>query len=149
MDPFTAAALIFIFGLAGLASGVVAAGLLVRQRRISRVAVASGAVSAAVVIGCLMAMPPRYSQAERDRVAQLHAGFAPVLERYRQTHGDYPPTLEAAGIETPQTEYGPLQYRRERSSEGTPQYSISFGHYVNNGFVTWWDSDSRTWSLDQ
>lgn len=71
------------------------------------------------------------------------------LERYHQTHGAYPPTLEAAGLATPQTEYGPLRYRRERSKEGSPSYVITFGSYIDNGFVAWWDSGSRTWDLDQ
>ena len=149
MDIFTNSALILIFGLAALVSGVLVLGSLVWQRRVAPVPAVCGAVSVAVVIACMVTLPPGYSQAERDRVAQLHATFAPALERYRQTHGDYPPTLEAAGIRTPQTEYGPLQYRRERSKAGAPQYTISFGDYRDNGFVTWWDSGSRTWSLDQ
>lgn len=148
MDLFIGASLMLIFGVGAVVSVIVAVWLLVRQRRISRVAVACGAVSVVVVIGCMMAMPPGYQPGERERVERLHAQFAPTLERYRQTHGDYPPTLEAAGITTPQTMYGPLQYRREPSKEGSPGYVIAFGDYLQNGFVTWWDSGARTWYLD-
>jgi hypothetical protein len=149
MDPFTGSALIFIFGLAALISGVIAVGSLVRRGRLAAVPAVCAAVSVAAVIGSMMAMPAGYSAAERERVERLHAVFAPALERYRQTHGDYPPTLEAAGIPTPETEYGPLRYTRERSKNGPPAYSIAFGDYIHNGFVTWWDSDSRKWNLDQ
>src|SRR5688500_14588765 len=149
MDPFTGAALIFIFGLVALFSGLIALGSLIWQRRLAPVPAVCTAVSVAVVIGSMIALPPGYNAAERDRVERLHAGFAPALERYRQAHGDYPPTLEAAGIPTPKTEYGPLRYSRERAEDGTPSYSISFGDYMDNGFVTWWDSGSRRWYLDQ
>lgn len=149
MDPFTGTALIFIFGVAAVVSAIIAVAGLVRRRRIPRIPAVCGAVSVAVVIGCMMAMPPSYSPGERERVERLHARFAPALERYRQTHGDYPPTLQAAGIATPQTEYGPLQYRRERSKEGSPGYVISFGDYLQNGFVSWWDSGERKWYLDE
>lgn len=149
MDFFTNSALIFIFGLAALFSGVIALGSLVWQRRLAPIPAVCGAVSVAVVIACMVTMPPGYEPGERERVERLHASIAPTLERYRQTHGAYPPTLEAAGIKTPETRYGQLHYEARRENDGTPVYSISFGHYLNNGFVTWWDSDSRKWYLDQ
>jgi hypothetical protein len=149
MDPMVGTAVMMIFGLITLVSGLIALVVLVVDRRVSRVAAGTGIASAAIVIGCLMAMPPGYSPGERDRVERLHAQFAPALERYRQTHGDYPATLQAAGIATPQTEYGPLRYHRKRSREGSPAYEISFGDYGQNGFVTWWDSGTQRWSLDQ
>ena len=149
MDPFIGSALIFIFGAVAVISGVVAAAGLVARRRVLPIPTLCAAVSVAVVIGSIMTLPPGYSPGERDRVERLHAQFSPALERYRQTHGDYPPTLAAAGIATPQTEYGPLQYRRELSREGRPAYVISFGDYVQNGFVTWWDSGAQQWYLDR
>lgn len=149
MDPLIGTGLIFIFGAAALLSGLAALVVLVVDGRISRLAVGAGAASTAAVLACCMAMPPGFSQAEQDRVDRLHAQFAPALERYRQAHGDYPPTLEAAGIATPATEYGPLRYYARRSQEGTPFYEISFGDYYDNGFTASFNSERKTWSLDQ
>lgn len=106
------------------------------------------AASALTVIGSMSLMPPGYSQSERERIEQLHAQFAPALERYRQTHGDYPPTLEAAGIATPLTRYGPLEYEVRREKDGTPVYSVGYGDYITNGFSAWWSSDKRKWFVD-
>jgi hypothetical protein len=149
MDPMIGTGLIFIFGAAALASGFGALVVLVVDGRISRLAVGAGAVSTAAVLACCMAMPPGFSQAEQDRVERLHAQFAPALEQYRQTHGGYPPTLEAAGIATPATEYGPLRYYARRSQEGAVFYEISFGDYFDNGFTASFRSDRKTWYLDQ
>lgn len=149
MDPLIGTGLIFIFGAAALLSGLCALVVLIVDGRISRIAVGAGAASTAAVLACCMAMPPRFSQAEQDRVARLHAEFAPALEQYRQTHGDYPPTLQAAGIATPATEYGPLRYLPQRSEEGTLFYEISFGDYYDNGFTASFRSDRKTWYLDQ
>jgi hypothetical protein len=151
MNGLVADALIVIFGLVSLVSGVAALAVLVLRRRLSRGALGTAAASGVLMIGCMIASPPGYSPAERDRIVRLHQQFAPALERYRQAHGQYPPTLEAAGIPTPQTEYGPLRYRNQRgpARQGTPYYEIGFGDYIQNGFVAWWDSDSRRWYLDQ
>jgi hypothetical protein len=149
MDPLIGTGLIFIFGAAALLAGFCALVVLIVDGRISRIAVGAGAASTAAVLACCMAMPPRFSQAEQDRVARLHAQFAPALERYRQAHGDYPPTLQAAGIATPATEYGPLRYNVHRNEEGTVFYEISFGGYFDNGFTASFRSDRKTWYLDQ
>ncbi|HEX6372152.1 MAG TPA: hypothetical protein VF006_24760 [Longimicrobium sp.] len=149
MDPIIGTGLIFIFGAAALLSGLCALVVLVVDGRISRIAVGVGAASTAVLFACSMAMPPGYSRAEQDRIDRLHAQFAPALERYRQTHGDYPPTLEAAGIAIPATEYGPLRYHVHRSKEGTSFYEVSFGDYYDNGFTASFNSERKTWYLDQ
>jgi hypothetical protein len=149
MDPMLGSALVMIFGLVALLSALGGLVVLVVDRRVSRIALRTGAVSAAVLIGCMLTMPPGYSPGEQERVEQLHARFAPALERYRETHGDYPPTLEAAGIATPTTEYGPLRYRRHRSREGTAYYEVSFGDYYDNGFTAFFNSERSKWYLDQ
>lgn len=148
MDPILSGAIMILFGLVALFSGLAFLMALVMQRRVSRRAIATGLVSVAVVIGCVMASPPGFRPAERDRVDQLHARFAPALERYRQAHGDYPPTLEAAGIATPTTMYGPLRYQRYRLDDGTRYYEISFGDYYRNGFTASFNSSRAAWSLD-
>jgi hypothetical protein len=149
MDPMVGTALVMIFGLVTLASGLIALVVVIVARRVSRPATATAIVSAAVVMGCLMAIPPGYHPSEQKRVERLHAAFAPALERYRQTHGDYPPTLEAAGIATPQTEYGPLHYNTHISTEGTLYYEVSFGDYYDNGFTASFSSDRGEWYLDR
>jgi hypothetical protein len=105
------------------------------------------------------AAPPRYSApwlrtrwsgivaerlAEQSRVDDMHRQFAPALEQYRQTHGRYPSTLEAAGIETPVTRYGPLHYY----GTGT-WYLISFGDIERDRFSSDWDSRKQAWRLDE
>lgn len=148
MDPIVGGAVIMLFAGVALVAGLIAAVRWLMNRRTPWVTGGVAAVSAAIVLGCLMAMPPGYSADERARVERLHARFAPALERYRQAHGQYPPTLEAAGIATPQTEYGPLEYRAWRLDDGAPAYSVSYGDYLRNGFTAFFDSRAGTWQLD-
>jgi hypothetical protein len=129
-------------------SAILAMAGRVRRRRITRITVVCGIVSVAGVMGCTGEVPPGYNASEHRRVEQVHAQFAPALERYRQAHGEYPPTLQAAGIETPETMYGPLRYRTWRSSDGISMYEVSFGDYDRNGFVASLNSMGQEWSLD-
>lgn len=80
--------------------------------------------------------------AEQTRVDEMHRQFAPALEQYRQAHGAYPPTLEDAGIQTPETRYGRLHYY----GTGT-WYLISFGDIERDRFSADWDSRKRAWSM--
>lgn len=105
----------------------------------------------AVVAAC-GPVPPGYSASEHQRVEQVVAELAPVLDRYRQVHGVYPPTLQAAGIPTPQTAYGPLRYRTWREYDGLPIYEVSFGDYDRNGFSAAYSSlngHQGEWHLDR
>jgi hypothetical protein len=148
MDAVLAMMIGACLGLVALLAGVAALAVWIRRRRMPWLAGGVSAVAAAAALVCLVSMPPGYSRAERERVERLHAEFAPALERYRQAHGDYPPTLEAAGIATPQTRYGPLEYGARREKDGAPTYSIGYGDYIQNGFSAWWDSKSKTWYID-
>lgn len=109
----------------------------------------AGASLAMAMLVCT-ALPPGYDDREAGRIQALHAEFAPVLERYRQEYGTYPPTLQAAGIATPQTPWGPLRYKVFTDREGKPYYEVSMGDYAKNGFVSFWTSESpgRGWSID-
>lgn len=83
---------------------------------------------------------------ERARVDQLHQGFAPALERYRQANGEYPPTLEEVGFRTPDTSFGRLHYYS--SGPVPPQwYLISFGDPSRDGFSADWDSRTQKWTV--
>lgn len=148
MDPV----LLMVIGAVAAVSTLfwILAAVLVWMRSRRRPLITGGlaAASALTVITSMAMMPPGYSQSERERIEQLHARFAPALERYRQAHGDYPPTLEAAGIPTPQTRYGPLEYHVRRQKDGTPAYSVGYGDYITNGFSAWWSSDTKSWFVD-
>lgn len=149
MDPVMAVVIGGVFTLAAMLFGVMALVVWLRHRRTPWFPGGMAAASVLVVIACMVAMPPAYHPAEQQRIDRLHQQFAPALERYRQTHGDYPPTLEAAGIATPRTEYGPLRYHPHRSKEGVIFYEISFGDYYQNGFTASFRSDRKTWYLDE
>lgn len=146
MDPVIAMALVAMFGLVALLAGALAISIWFRKRRIAWLSGGISAVAAAAAFGCMVAMPPGYQPAEQARVERLHAQFAPALEQYRQRHGEYPPTLEAAGIQTPRTRYGPLRYTAGRK-DGV-YYEISFGNYTENGFTSFFNSRQGTWQLD-
>jgi hypothetical protein len=118
-----------------------------RKRRPSRI-VRGIAMTCVVVLAACGPTPPGYDTSEHRRVEQVVAEFAPALERYRQAHGEYPPTLQAAGIATPQTAYGPLRYRTWRTTDGISIYEVSFGDYDRNGFIASFNSDRKTWYLD-
>lgn len=87
-----------------------------------------------------------YSAAEHDRVDSLRLAITPVLEQYRLTHGRYPDALEDAGIQTPETAYGPLHYYGSRS-ETPAWYLISFGDPKEHGFEADWDSRKGQWQV--
>jgi hypothetical protein len=94
--------------------------------------------------------PPRQTSeqtaAQQAQVDEMRRQFAPTLERYRQTHGYYPATLEEAGIATPVTLYGPLHYYGSQS-EADAWYLISFGDIETDRFSADWDSRSGRWSV--
>lgn len=104
------------------------------------------AVLVALVSLALTPPPPRYSAEERARIDSIRIAITPALERYRQVHGEDPVTLSNAGLQTPQTRYGPLHYYGSRG-ETPPWYLISFGDPGSNGFSADWDSRLGKWSL--
>jgi hypothetical protein len=84
--------------------------------------------------------------AQQAQVDEMRRQFSPALERYRQTHGYYPATLQEAGIQTPVTLYGPLHYYGSQS-EADAWYLISFGDIERDRFSADWDSRTGRWSV--
>ena len=148
MDATVGSAIGLLSGLVALVAGLIAVVNWLVEGRTPWKSGGVTIVAAAVLLVCARVTPPGYSADERVRVERLHAEFAPALERYRQAHGGYPPTLEAAGIATPQTEYGPLEYHTWRTDKDEPAYSVSFGDYARNGFTAYFDSRLGKWHLD-
>jgi hypothetical protein len=128
---------------------VVALALWVWRRRTPRVTGGLALASAALVVVSLVTQAPVWSAAEQAKVDEMRQEITPALERYRQAHGAYPPTLEAAGVKPPQTRYGPLRYHVGRVQPTPPYYSLSFGDAQTNGFVAHWDSKTGEWTRDE
>jgi hypothetical protein len=83
--------------------------------------------------------------AERARVDEMRRWIAPALEQYRTERGVYPPTLEAAGVATPMTRYGPLYYYSTGSGSDA-WYLLSFGDIQRHRFSADWDSRTKKWT---
>lgn len=150
-DPLLAAMFAGLGGLATLFWSAVTVWLWIADRRKPRLALVMAGIALLFTVGCLSVIPPGYDAREARRIERLHAEFAPVLEQYRRRNATYPPTLEAAGIPTPQTRYGPLEYYVRTDSTGMPEYTVRFGDYYYNGFTASWTSTDRPgdWYLDQ
>lgn len=150
MDPIISFGLAVLGWLAVLFWGGVALLRWIAHRRLPRVPLRMAGVSLVFALVFTAVSPPGYSEGEARRIDRAHAEFAPVLEAYRRQHGAYPPTLEAAGIPTPQTRYGPLRYSADVDSAGVPRYHLGFGDYGRNGFSAGWSSGRKPgdWYLD-
>jgi hypothetical protein len=126
-DPIITFVLATLAYLGAMFWGAVALLRWMAHRRVPRFSLSLAGASLLFALVCTVVMPPGYSEREARRIDRAHAEFAPVLETYRRQHGAYPPTLEAAGIPTPRTRYGPLRYSAEVGSAGVPQYHLGFG----------------------
>lgn len=126
--------------------GFVALALWLWRRRTPRVTGGLALASAALLVFSLVTEAPVWTAGEQAKVEAMRQELAPALERYRQAHGEYPPTLEAAGLKPPQTRYGPLEYFRGRSEQGVTHYSVSFGDPQLNGFNAIWESRTGEWT---
>jgi hypothetical protein len=146
MRPEATLMLFFIFGISTLFWGTVALGLWIWRRKRPRVTGTLALSSAIIVVISLVSAAPGYSAKEQARIDQMHQAFAPALERHRQAHGEYPPTLQAVGVTPPRTKYGPLDYHAGRTEEGAPYYWLGFGEPQMHGFAASWDSRSREWT---
>jgi hypothetical protein len=163
MDTETTLLFVTCFGIAAALCTIVVLMHWVRRRRIPPVAGGWAAACAAVVVLTLMAAPrdgaavqaeyrtARYNTsgrraAEQARVDELHRWIGPALEQYRSGRGVYPPTLEAAGIRTPMTRYGPLYYY-STGSRSDAWYLLSFGDIERHRFSADWDSRTKRWTV--
>jgi hypothetical protein len=146
MDPGTTLMFVVLFGTVAICCCLVVLKAWILERRLPAGPGGWAMASAIVMALTLATAAPAYHSAEQARVDAMHRQFAPALERYRKTHGEYPSTLQEAGIATPQTRYGPLHYYGSRS-ETDPWYLISFGDIERHRFSADWDSRTRKWTL--
>lgn len=66
-----------------------------------------------------------------------------LIERYRELHGEYPPSLVDAGITPPIHGYEPWQYQR-----GGDYFILAVGDYARDDFVLYYISGKHGWYLD-
>jgi len=70
------------------------------------------------------------------------------LETYKQRHGSYPRSLEAAAILNRETPLGTFGY--ELRDPGREEYFVlSVGSYATHGFTLFWNSDAKQWDWDE
>ena len=83
----------------------------------------------------------------KPSVAKLKAQGATLVdavERYRAAHGEYPATLEAAGVSAPWTGYGRWEYGRDVGGG----FYLRVGNYSDHLFLMGWDSREKRWYID-
>ena len=164
MDSGTTLTFIVVFGTVGICCTLVVLKTWVLRRQL-----APAAGGWAMISGCLLVLTllvaadgsaeheereyrtrgfitADHRAAEQARIDKLHKWIGPALERYRSERGVYPPTIEAAGIRTPMTRYGPLYYYSS-GSKREPWYLLSFGDIERLGFSADWDSRTQKWTM--
>ena len=67
-----------------------------------------------------------------------------AVERYRAEHGEYPPSLRAAGVSAPRTGYGRWQYGRDVGGG----FYLKVGDYGRYQFLMKWDYRNKRWYID-
>jgi len=71
-----------------------------------------------------------------DRLEAQGNEIVRVVEVYRSAHGEYPPSLIAAGTQPPKTPWGEWTYHR--SDKG---FYLSVGDYGRDGFELYYSPD--------
>lgn len=84
------------------------------------------------------------SSADSITLQELGQRAVDALEAYRRTHGVFPPSLEAAGIEPVSTPAGTFEYRVVQDGK---RASIYLGDYSQRRFRARWSSEIG-WFLD-
>lgn len=111
--------------------------------------VAAGVVVApfAVAIVLLVGIPLFQDMSPKPSVAALKAQgktLVDAVERYRAEHGEYPPSLEAAGASALSTGYGHWEYRRDAGGG----FYLKVGDYDRYNFLIAWDYRNKRWYFD-
>lgn len=70
-----------------------------------------------------------------DDLRRAGAPLSDSLDAYTHAHRACPATLEAIGLTSPQTKYGPFTYR---TWENATHCEISVGVYARDGFEEYW-----------
>ena len=65
------------------------------------------------------------------------------LEAHKAKYGEYPQTLQEAGVADVQTEYGPWEY-----TPGDTGFRLAVGDYGKHLFSISWQPDRGTWYTD-
>lgn len=149
MSELTVVVVVMLLVMLALAFGVIALFIRFGLRRAPRI---SGAMAALCVLGALNAPNLRaegYSVRAHQRIEEARQAFAPALERYRATHGEYPSRPEAAGVKMPRTPYGPLHYFAAPPEKGVASYHLAFGNNEINGFQAFWSTETGKWSISR
>jgi hypothetical protein len=147
VNPYLLGLLSVVAILLALGSTVVVLVFLMTKRRLPVRPLIVATVAWAMFAWTQTQQAPAYDAAEIARIDQAHARFRHRLEAWRAAHGEYPSTLEEAGIQVPATPYGPVRYQAYRDAAGIPRYSLAVGDYVRNGFVDTWRSERGEWGL--
>lgn len=127
--------------------GIVALGIRLLLRRAPRITGTLAAICVLLAINAPGLRAERYSDRAHARIEAQRQKLAPALERYRQAHGEYPPTLQAAGLKAPRTPYGPLHYSAGRSQRGVAEYLFAYGNNEINGFEALWSTEDGKWEI--
>jgi hypothetical protein len=98
--------------------------------------VAAGGVAAAVAL--ILATKDKSG----DELRRAGAPLADSLDAYTSAHKACPATLEAIGLTSPATNYGPFVYR---TWDGGKKCQITVGIYARDGFEEYWVYPPGDW----
>lgn len=149
MSELTVQIVILLLVLLAIAFGIIALGVRFIFHRSPRI---PGALAAMCVLLALSApglQGKQYSQREADRIEAARLRIAPALEKYRQTHGEYPPTPEAAGVKMPRTPYGGRLHYFAARPDGVPMYQLAYGNNEIHGFEAYWSTETGKWKISR
>lgn len=100
------------------------------------VLIAAGGVAAAVAV--ILATKDKSG----DELRRIGAPLADSLDRYTTAHHECPATLDALGLKSPDTKYGPFVYR---IWDGGKKCQITVGVYARDGFEESWVYPPGDW----
>ena len=129
--------------------GIVALGTKLLLRRTPRVTVTLAALCVLLALQAPLLKADGFDERKHARIEVQRQQLAPALEAYRRTHGEYPPTLQAAGLKAPRTPYGSLHYTRTRSDQGVEDYHFFYGNAEINGFQGTWSNTRGKWRFSR
>jgi hypothetical protein len=94
------------------------------------------AIAATILNSC--EYRPDWDRLEADGNVLVRA-----IEDYHSAHGEYPPTLEAAGVHPKKTVWGHWEYKRWEN-----RFTLRVGDYGRYGFLLYYDFPHKDWTRD-